>query len=528
MQCPNCETENRDGAKFCDECGFPLTGAIARVAAATSSSDYVSKDVQEEKAEPVEEQVAEAIEAEEPSSEEPGAEEPKAAEAPLTIDETRPSESLEEEVESEETTESVDDRESDKGPQEDEVPKEAGEESGETRSEEGLEGLTEVIAAPSSNSDVTRQFNEDDFAGFTKHSDDGFSFNDPLSFDVDEKNPLNTQDPGFTMKMPRVEGEETAKSRDFMASATVPQKSHKKTIAIVVVIAVLIAAVAAATYFAGLWGGKVVPDVTNMIEADARAILEENGFTVRPTQVKSDETEGLVLVMDPESGVRVADGSEIVIHIATARLVPDIVGKTSEEAAQALKEAGYDNIRYEKVKHEGDENIVLSVEPEAGSRAKSNAEIVVNVSEAFRVPDISGMYLDGAFATIRDAGLEPQVVYVNAEEYIEGTIIVTTPEAGTVVPEGSLVSVNIAQSRATLLTSMTQSLLVPGSTVNVAGYNYTIDSLNSVSYTGNDTVAFSLTGRPYVSLFGEVVHASPQTVSGHVVWSPSNEVVSIG
>ena len=33
MLCPNCESENRDGAKFCDECGFPLTGAIAARAA---------------------------------------------------------------------------------------------------------------------------------------------------------------------------------------------------------------------------------------------------------------------------------------------------------------------------------------------------------------------------------------------------------------------------------------------------------------------------------------------------------------
>ena len=32
MRCPNCENENRDQAKFCDECGFPLTGAIARAA----------------------------------------------------------------------------------------------------------------------------------------------------------------------------------------------------------------------------------------------------------------------------------------------------------------------------------------------------------------------------------------------------------------------------------------------------------------------------------------------------------------
>ena len=154
-------------------------------------------------------------------------------------------------------------------------------------------------------------------------------------------------------------------------------------------------------------------------------------------------------------------------------------------------------------------------------------EVVVEVSEAFRVPDISGLSWDDAFAAIEDAGLVPQVIYINTEYYIEGTIIGTTPEAGTVVSEGAYVSVNVAQSRGALLVSLTQNLLVPGSTVNVNGYNFTIDALNAVSYLGNDTVAFSFTGRPYVALFGEVIHSGSQTVNGQVVWSASNEVVSI-
>ena len=39
MICPNCQTENRDQAKFCDQCGFQLSGLIAQVAADVASSD---------------------------------------------------------------------------------------------------------------------------------------------------------------------------------------------------------------------------------------------------------------------------------------------------------------------------------------------------------------------------------------------------------------------------------------------------------------------------------------------------------
>ena len=42
MNCPNCHSENKDGAKYCNECGFPLSGRIAEVAAAASGDDVVA------------------------------------------------------------------------------------------------------------------------------------------------------------------------------------------------------------------------------------------------------------------------------------------------------------------------------------------------------------------------------------------------------------------------------------------------------------------------------------------------------
>ena len=510
MQCPNCGTENRDGAKFCDECGFPLGGALARAAIAVSEGKATEEATQAE---------FEAASGQGPERETPEAPHGKT-----------PSEEIIEELIGENA------HEAQPGPEDEASPRRCDSDAPdltmtlnsfeENAARKSAGDATQVIDASAQDEGITRIIEEDDFAGFTKTPDDGFSFDSPLPYS-DGGNPLSSQGPGFTMKMPHVDGEPKEQSRDFMASSTVPQKSHAKAIGIVAAVVVVVAVVAVATFMMGLWGGKVVPDVTGMTETDARAILEETGFTVRSTQVKSDDTEGLVLIMDPDAGTRVPESAEVVIHVASARLIPDIVGKTVEEAKALLAEAGYDNIRYDKVRHDGEENVVLSVEPKEGSRAKSYTEVAVGVSVPFTVPDISGLNWDDAFAAIEEAGLVPQVVYINTEYYPEGSIIGTTPEAGAVVSDGAYVSINIAQSRETLLTSLTQSLLVPGSTVRVGGYDYTIDALNSVTYMGNDTVAFSITGRPYVSLLGEVIHASPQTVNGQVVWSPSNEVVSI-
>lgn len=43
MICPHCHSINREGAKFCDECGLPLTGKIAEMAAYIENEESLSK-----------------------------------------------------------------------------------------------------------------------------------------------------------------------------------------------------------------------------------------------------------------------------------------------------------------------------------------------------------------------------------------------------------------------------------------------------------------------------------------------------
>ena len=96
-----------------------------------------------------------------------------------------------------------------------------------------------------------------------------------------------------------------------------------KIAAIVALVVVLAAGVAGGvTYQMELWGGKIVPDVTGMTQADATYVLQNKGFAVRSTTVPSDSTEGLVLLMDPGAGARQEEGAEVVIHVSTSRMVP--------------------------------------------------------------------------------------------------------------------------------------------------------------------------------------------------------------
>ena len=474
MLCPNCESENRDGAKFCDECGFPLTGAIAaRAAEAAEAADEEDRPA----AGDIHTQETETIEAIDEIPTDPEADWP---------------------------------HESEEAPQEEPVA---------LASEFDHAGYN----ASSNRPDITRSI-DPDLAGLDLIDDEyGERMVGP-----DYQQPQANWRDGHTMQMPRVEGESAPRSKDFLASSTTKRKgSGKIVIGIVIAIAAIAAVIAFATYQMQLWGGKIIPDVRGMTEADATSVLEDNGFSVQSMQVKSDDTEGLVLISDPATGSRANEGDEIVIHIATARTIPAVVGKSEKDAKAAFEEAGYENATYAKEHSDEPEGTVLAVSPEAGTRAKSSIAVTVKVADPYVVPDITSLDLDSAIAAIHNAGLECDVVYYDTQEYPDGSIIGTEPAAGTKVKHDTVVAIEVARARGIQLIELTKGIMTPGFEFQSGGYTYIVDSLDSTSYLGNDQVAFTVTARPNTVFFGVYVEGVPQQVSGIITYTPDNQVASI-
>lgn len=502
MKCPNCETENRDGAKFCDECGFPLSGAIARAAIGIAPQEDVVDPTEKQPPIVVAEDTVSAAPVEDPVEE---TQVPADFEEPMTEDTADASEGdgkASEEVEVENESESPD------------------ESSAVETADDEFEG--ESTEAPDSDPDITTKV---DLAGIDNHVDE---FGERLvSPDYQAPQP-NFRD-GGTMQMPRVGGEEAPKSKDYLASSTKKRKRGGKLAVVAVVAVVIIAALAAfGTYQMQLWGGKVIPDVTGMTEADARSVLTDQGFEVRAEQVKSDDIEGLVLIMDPAAGSRTEKGSEVTIHIATTRTIPDIVGKKKEEAEGMLAEAGYENVKYEEKASDKAKGTVLSVEPKAGERAKSTAEITVTTAKPYTVPELAGKSIDEAIDMIKKAGLGYEAVDYETSDYPEGTVVETDPVAGTEVKKGDYVVIYVAQARGAKLEGLVEEQLGPGATVESNGKTYIVESLDSVAFLGNNTVSYTATGREYMSVFGTTV-TNPQVeaISGTVVFSDDDEIIAI-
>lgn len=531
MICPNCQTENRDHAKFCDQCGHPLVDLIVP-AAIEESLDAIAEDA-EEAAEAAEAELGEAEEAFEATIED-------------AIDDIIESDGLELEsepdfeIEPEFLADAENVAEDAKLADEEQI-----EQVDPTATMQPVEDEADELA------EIERSLDFDAGA----YDEDRMLIDDPMITAViprvktgrdlsgldesvyDELTERVTSDPyelpasawhdGATMQMPRVAGEEPQKGKSYRAQGPVDKKRPKIVRIVIASIIVLALAIAGITYSMELWGGKSVPDVVGLAQADAMSVLQERGFTVRATQVKSDDTEGLVLIMDPAANSRIDPSNEVVIHVSVARYIPDIIGKTEAEAREAFTAEGFENVKFEKERSAQPEGTVLSVTPAPGESAKSASPITVKISDPFRVPDVAGMMWNDAEDAIREAGLVPYWKYYYTEDMDEGFIIGTEPPEGTILSEGDSVAILLTHSRAKEVIAATESYLVPGATIYVDGFDWEITECISIEYASGSTVSYSIVGRPYIATALGIAYFGEQTHSGAITWSEDNTVLSI-
>ncbi len=520
MICPNCQSENKEGAKFCNDCGFPLTGRIATVAAAAAG---VKADHDED-----------------------------AAKAPSGVSDELARIGSEQEA-------SVDEKPARNGDLKATVPPLNAEEEPEDRAQNsGPLDPSKLPVIGIAGVDVDENGNEFDFdavdADFAEEEQADESADRaerqeapkaeaPLSaavtadlsgldeclVDASYVPPQSAWKSGGTMEMPRIEDAPAPKQKEFRAPDP-NEKKHGKGRVVAIVVALLLVAAAAVvgvSYQMELWGGKIIPDVAGMTQADATYVLESKGFSVRATQVKSDETEGIVLLMDPAAGSRSENGTEIVIHVAVGRVVPDIVGKKKDEAAKLLAEEGFDHVTYTETKSNEAEGTVLAVTPDAGTKALGSSNVSVSVAKPYTVPDITGLTYDQAVAALNADTYIVRDSYAYDENLKPGTIMGTDPAAGSKLESGAMVSLIMSKSRASELVSAAQAYLSSAGSVTIGGTSYQIISVDGVSYLGNNQTAFTITGAAVTTLDGETVRGSAKQKSGTITWDDANQIVSI-
>ncbi len=127
--------------------------------------------------------------------------------------------------------------------------------------------------------------------------------------------------------------------------------------------------------------------------------------------------------------------------------VPDVVGKTKDEAEAAIVKAGLRANAEDKADDKVAAGKVIGTKPAAKTKVAKDSEVKVEVSTGpgqLAVPEVAGKSKDEAVAAITKAGLKAKLVDKPDDGVAAGKAIGTEPAATTKVAKGSEVTLTVS------------------------------------------------------------------------------------
>jgi hypothetical protein len=129
--------------------------------------------------------------------------------------------------------------------------------------------------------------------------------------------------------------------------------------------------------------------------------------------------------------------------------VPNVVGKSFEEAQNVLQDAGF-TVNRTDVHTAGAPDTVVRTNPAAGAEAEAGSEVTVSVNlgtPGGQVPDVVGQSLTDASSALHAAGFTrinaPKQTVTDPSQ--DGKVLAQSPSAGQSVPTNTLVSLTVGE-----------------------------------------------------------------------------------
>jgi beta-lactam-binding protein with PASTA domain/tRNA A-37 threonylcarbamoyl transferase component Bud32 len=198
-----------------------------------------------------------------------------------------------------------------------------------------------------------------------------------------------------------------------------------------------------------------IPDLVNKTQDEAEQIVKDLKLklVVKSEEYNENVEEGKIISQDPayQENYTVKEHSEISVVISKGTEtveVPDVVGKTREEAEKLLKDAGL----VAEITEENDEKveagIVLSQDIEDGETVNKGSTVKLVVSKGsgivnVEVPSLVGKTEQEARNLLTEAGLKVNVVNDEDESKNDGVVLRQSRDAGTEVQEGTTITITV-------------------------------------------------------------------------------------
>ncbi len=185
---------------------------------------------------------------------------------------------------------------------------------------------------------------------------------------------------------------------------------------------------------------------------EARELAGDRFEVVEGSRVEGTEAVGTIVAQDPYAGETAEEGAEISVDVVGTRIaeVPDVKGKTREEAERILKGAGFEIEVKTASSSAEDENLVIGQNPrgDTGEAVKVGSAVAITVGEGpanVEVPSIDGQTLSGTKQILEEAGLKlGSQMEVPNDQVPAGHIVEQHPAAGAEVEPGSSVDVVVS------------------------------------------------------------------------------------
>ncbi len=195
-----------------------------------------------------------------------------------------------------------------------------------------------------------------------------------------------------------------------------------------------------------------VPQVVGLTVSSARGRLEKAGLQASEREENSDTVaEGRVISVSPAEGQKVDKGSSVTLVVSSGKpqaQVPDVVGKSFDEAQSTLQAAGFKVTRVDK-ESDKDPGTVLSQSPKSGGRIDAGSTIALTVAKApseVPVPDVTGEDAPAAIAALSGQGfvIDQQSKDVPTPDG-DGVVLEQSPTGGKKAKKGSKVTIVVGK-----------------------------------------------------------------------------------
>ncbi len=223
-------------------------------------------------------------------------------------------------------------------------------------------------------------------------------------------------------------------------------------LSLIAITAAIIGAVVIGRFLIGSDSGNVVtvPSLDGLtIEQAAETLAQYELRIGAQTPEISERPAGTVIAQQPAAGEAIEQGQAVNVTISTGReqsTVPQLVGLTSlDDVRIALSDFGLVLGAISEADSNQPGGYVLEQNPGEGTQVAAGSAVDIVVSSGLvEVPDVTGATEAQARSDLAQAGFEVQVVEQESSSSAPGTVLAQSPQPGTQLARGSLVTITVA------------------------------------------------------------------------------------